>query len=117
MAHADPQPLTADERVVELAPGAPARVVGPGRRERAYQRRIAELEGEIVQERALQSDAQARLNTAEQELDSRSRELEVSQRIERGAQLRLDRIEERFDAAVTRERRLAALVGALQREN
>ena len=89
------------ERTFELIP-AP-RVVGPGRRERAYLERIAEL------------DAAVR---------ARESELAAAGLVERGSTRRLDRMERKLDAvreaAVAveqREKRLILALGALQREN
>ena len=91
--------------------GAPApRVVGPGRRELAYRARIERLEGELVRG----GERRARL----------ARRLETSQRLERGCQALLDRMEARAQAdrgerraLEQRERRLVLALGALQREN
>lgn len=83
-------------------PTAP-RVVGPGRRERDYLHRLAELED------MLQYERERRRTTAS--------ELELSMRVEHGAQRRLDRIEGRLEESLARERRLATLLGALQRDN
>lgn len=86
----------------ELSP-APPRVVGPGRRERNYLERLAHLEDLLQFERERQRIL--------------SGELDISVRVERGAQRRLDRLEERLEQSQARERRLAALMGALQRDN
>ncbi len=89
-------------RTVELAP-LPARIVGPGRRERDYLKRVARLEDTLNYERERQRTLQ--------------NQLDLSQRVERGAQRRLDRIEQRLEVSHQRERRIAVLLGALQREN
>ena len=82
--------------IVPLARRAAPRVVGPGRRERAYLERAAGLE----------------------------RELEAAALIERGSSRRLDRLErvvaaagEREEEMGKKERRLILALGALQREN
>ena len=86
------------EREVEIQP-AP-RVVGPGRRERAYLARVASLE----------------------------REIETVSLVERGSARRLDRMERKLAAtreaalaahaaAEQREKRLILALGALQRES
>jgi hypothetical protein len=86
-----------------LAPLAPLRVTGPGRRERDYQDRIQRLETN---------------------LDNGQREVECMHLVERGTQRLLDRME--HDSDRTREeladqrkleRRLVLTLGALQREN
>jgi hypothetical protein len=88
---------------VEIAPSAPPRIVGPGRRERDYLKRVTRLEDLLLYERERQRILE--------------NELEVSQRVERGAQRRLDRLEQRLEVSFQREKRLAVLIGALQREN
>ena len=82
------------EREVEIVPVP--RVVGPGRRERAYLARVAALEGE----------------------------LETLSLVERGSARRLDRMEKKLaatrEAALAveqQEKRLILALGALQREN
>ena len=82
------------EREVEIVPVP--RVVGPGRRERAYLARVAGLE----------------------------RELETLSLVERGSARRLDRMERKLaatrEAALAveqQEKRLILALGALQREN
>jgi len=81
----------------------PVRRVGPGRLERGYQARIAELE-RAEREAALAAE--------------RARgELEVAARLERGLQRLVDRQEERLEVASSREKRLALALGAVQREN
>lgn len=89
-------------RSLELVP-LPARVVGPGRRERDYLKRVAALEDLLQFERERHAGLQ--------------RELDLTLRVERGAQRRLDRLEQRLELSHARERRLAALMGALQRDN
>jgi len=93
------------EPVYELRPTAPPelRVVGPGRRERAYLARVAGLEGELVR---------------------RTRELELSALVERGATRAADRLERELAARLRDRRALEAVqkrlilaLGALQREN
>lgn len=96
------------EPVVELVPVARAaaprpRVVGPGRKERAYLARAEELERELAR---------------------RARELEVAALCERGTRRAADRLEReltqrsaeaaRLDAE---QKRLLVALGALQREN
>jgi hypothetical protein len=71
-----------------VIPAIAARVVGPGRRERGYLERVAELE---------------------QSLAEREVELDVSTRLERGCQRMLDRLERQSDAD-------RAQVGALQQQ-
>lgn len=85
------------------APPILARIVGPGRRERDYLKRLAHFEGLLTLERERQRGLE--------------QVLELSQRVERGAQRRLDRLEQRIEASQQRERRLSALLGAVQREN
>lgn len=100
----DPRELELDAlRTLEIVPSPPPRVVGPGRRERDYLKRVARLEDLLQYER----DRQKLIE----------RELETSVQVERGAQRRLDRVEDRLDKSQQRERRLATLVGALQRDN
>ena len=84
------------EPIVTLVPAPPPRVVGPGRRERAYQLRIAGLESS----------------------------LEAAALVERGSARRLDRMERKLDAVrevveiqEKKEKRLILALGALQREN
>ena len=87
-----------EEDVLSPAPRGPQvlRVVGPGRRERAYQERVAGLE----------------------------RELDAAALVERGSSRRLDRMERKLDAVreaaldlEQKEKRLILALGALQREN
>ena len=95
------------EPVVELVRGAPAdasvRVVGPGRKERAYQERICLLE---------------------QEFEAKARALETASLVERGSRSLLDRMERQLDSGeetLERERaasrRVCVMLGALQRES
>ena len=88
---------------VEWIPRHPPRVVGPGRRERAYREQVRELG---------------------QHAGHLGRELDVSRRLERGCQRLIDRLEDRADAdcdrlaeAEQRQKRLALALGALQRDN
>jgi hypothetical protein len=97
------------ERVVELVPQAP-KVVGPGRREREYQQRIAALARQEAQAR----EAAERL----------ARELAVAEKVERGTQRRIDRLEdtvgrerEAFQRSEEAQKRLLLALGAVQREN
>lgn len=97
------------EKIVELLPQAP-KVVGPGRRERAYQRRIVEL-----------GLGEAQAKAAAERL---ARELAVAEKVERGTQRRIDRLEdsvEREREALQRseeaQKRLLLALGAVQREN
>lgn len=96
------------ERVFELQPVEPPgnaegpRVVGPGRRERSYQAHVARLEGE---------------------LSVRARELATSERLERGCQRMIDRLErdvaggrERARLLEQQQKRLILALGAAQRE-
>src|SRR5690349_11729320 len=87
-----------EEYVLNPAPRGPQvlRIVGPGRRERAYQERVGSLE----------------------------RELEAASLVERGSARRLDRMERKLDAVreaaldlEQKEKRLILALGALQREN
>jgi len=79
-----------------------ARVVGPGRRERAYLERVAELESTLT---------------------SRARELEASTRLERGCQRLIDRLEHHVDLdreqlaqLQQQQKQLILALGAAQRE-
>lgn len=107
--HRPPAPH-GDEPEVLLTPHGPGghprgrgmRVVGPGRRERAYQERIAALE---------------------QSLDARSRALEEAALVERGTGRLLDRVEAELAEAREREaearrqlHRTLVLLGSVQRE-
>src|SRR5262249_15600946 len=87
-------PETAAERIYEIVP-AP-RVVGPGRKERAYLEKLAAL----------------------------GRELEAAALVERGSGRRLDRMERKLaavreaaSALEQKEHRLILALGAVQREN
>lgn len=103
------EPLT----TVELLPATPPahlRVTGPGRREREYRTRIADLYQD--------------LGTARTELAESHRSLEVAQLVERGTSRLLDRLENDLAARadeIERIRqqghRLLVTLGALQREN
>lgn len=91
------------EPVVELVPVARPRVVGPGRKERAYLARQAELERELAR---------------------RAREIELAGLCERGAQRAADRLERALADRTAESARLEAdgkrllvALGALQREN
>jgi hypothetical protein len=112
------------EPVFELAPAPPPRVVGPGRRERQYQQRVAALERDVelrAQELALRAQEVA---LRDQELALRTRELEVSALVERGAVRAATKLEHKLaDAGAAAEKlqqaqnRLLVALGALQREN
>lgn len=87
-------PEAAVERIYEIVP-AP-RVVGPGRKERAYLEKLAALE----------------------------RQLEAASLVERGSGRRLDRMERKLEAVreaaralEQKEHRLILALGAVQREN
>ena len=95
------------EPVVELVAGeeseGPLRVIGPGRKERAYQEQIRLLE---------------------QTAEVKAQALETASLIERGSMNLLDRMERQLDSgeeALERERaasrRVCVMLGALQREN
>lgn len=88
--------------LIPAGPGG-ARVVGPGRRERTYQRRVSELESEVDR----RASALATLR----------RELEVTALVERGTGRWADRIEGQLDGARQQANRLLVTLGALQREN
>jgi hypothetical protein len=119
-----------DLRIVEIVPraivpraivpgariGAP-RLVGPGRRERAYLERVAALEREL-----------ARIDAQRTELEDRERrlavELEMVSLLERGSERRLNRAERTLSETQAeirlreqREHRLILALGALQNEN
>jgi hypothetical protein len=86
------------------------RVVGPGRRERAYLSRI----------RALELDLEERGRERERLVVG----LDTSRRLERGCQALLDRMEEHAAlereerrSLEQRERRMILVLGALQKEN
>ena len=85
------------------ATDAPVRVVGPGRKERAYQERIGLLQ--------LEAEAKAQA-------------LEMASLVERGSMNLMDRMERQLDSgeeALERERaasrRVCVMLGALQHEN
>ena len=90
--------LDEGEPVVELVP----RVVGPGRRERAY------LERQVQLEQAL--------GAAEQRAEKGERELQVAQLLERGADRRLDKLEGDLDRERGQQKRLLLAMGAMQQE-
>jgi len=101
--------VTGLEKTVELVPRGP-RVVGPGRRERAYLEQLDALRRRLAR-------------TAER-AHHVERELDTSQRLERGCQRLIDRMEngwsqdrERLDAAQAQQKRLILAMGALQKEN
>jgi chromosome segregation ATPase len=86
------------------------RVVGPGRRERSYLERIETL--------------QVQRASDERRLARLAGELEASERVERGCQKHIDRLEKRLDDERSRTReaeavqkRLLVALGAVQREN
>lgn len=110
------------ERVHELVPRP--RVVGPGRRERAYLAKQAELERELALRVHALSERSRELAQTTSELERRENELAAAALCERGAQRAADRLERRLEA--TREdaealrasqNRLLVALGALQREN
>lgn len=93
------------------------RVVGPGRRERAYLDRIGQLEARLVADRAGRAAEAKRLERL-------ASELSASERVERGCQRHIDRLEKRLDDERSRterseavQKRLLVALGALQREN
>jgi hypothetical protein len=93
------------EPAVELVPreSAPAlRVVGPGRRERAYLRQISELGAELHALDAAQSEA--------------ARELRVARLVERGAGRWMDRMDRELERSRQQGNRLLVALGASQRE-
>jgi hypothetical protein len=101
--------IDAIEREYELQP-TPPRVVGPGRREQAYLDKIARLE--------------RREEEAANEAERLARELVWAERVERGTQRRVERIEAEFErvrAAAEQseqaQKRLLLALGALQRDN
>jgi hypothetical protein len=107
-----PVPRPAPQRAAQAA-----RYVGPGRKERAYLERLADLETQRQQ-----ADAEARASAGE--LVVARAALETAQQVERGCQRRLDRLEERLDRrelslerAHQAHKRMAVALGALQREN
>jgi len=97
------------EPVVLLRPATP-RVVGPGRRERTYQDRIADLQAENEAVGRAQVKLQA--------------EVEVSRLVERGTGRLVDRLERSLEQGQaelgevrSQGHRLMVALGALQREN
>jgi hypothetical protein len=85
-----------------FVPSVDARVVGPGRRERAYLARVAELEATLA---------------------AKARELDASTRLERGCQRLLDRLEHHVDLdreqlvqLQQQQKQLILALGAAQRE-
>lgn len=99
---AGPAEVRRESGVVELRP-TPLRVVGPGRRERGYRRRIADLEEDL----AATGGESARLR----------RELEVARLVERGTDRFTDRLEGELAEVRGQGHRLMVALGALQREN
>lgn len=101
-------------REFELTPAA--RVVGPGRLERAYLQKIDSLCADV-------DAARERERTLAESLGVERSALEVSQRIERGCQRRIDRLEHRLEErtrellqAERAQKRLALALGSVQRE-
>lgn len=88
----------------------PPRVIGPGRRERSYRSRITDLETDLARSYTQRTALSHRLVVQE-------RELHVAQRIERGCQRRIDRLEERVDRTEQQKARLILTLGGLQKEN
>ena len=95
----------------------PLRVIGPGRFERGYLQRLAGLAGELEMVR----EDERRLANG---LREGKAALEMSLRVERGCQRRMDRLElrleERTQALLASERqhkRLLLALGSMQREN
>jgi hypothetical protein len=109
-----------DLAMVEIVPVprlAVPRPIGPGRRERAYLERVAALESDLARAETERADA----SLGEQRA---SRELELSSLVERGAERRLDRVEQdlvreraELERRRQRENRLILALGALQNEN
>lgn len=98
---------------MELRP----RRIGPGRIERDLRSRVERLGAAAESARAEASELAWRL-------ERRERELETSQRLERGCQRLLDRWEERdrdraeaLERSERAQKRLILALGALQREN
>lgn len=98
------------ELIPHASPRVAPRVIGPGRRERTYQERVRRLEGHARQ--------------SQRDVDHLARELDVAQRLERGCQRLIDRIEVHHEKDRTRlveseqrEKRLVLALGALQRDN
>ena len=107
-----PRPRRAVERTTagrSRSRGAALRVVGPGRRERAYQQ-------ELVEARREREAARSEARVLAERASARERELALAERVERGSQRRLDRLEDALATAEQREKRLALTLGALQRE-
>ena len=100
------------------------RPIGPGRIERGYQRRIAELEGAVgasgercgAAERELMA-ARVELAGAQGDVRGLRGELDAAARLERGLQRHADKLEQRLDTASQREKRLILALGSLQKEN
>lgn len=90
------------EPVLELQPRPAMRVVGPGRKERAYQVQIAELGRRAA-------DLSGQLGTTR-------RELEVARLVERGTDRLVVRLEQRLERADAQKARALVLVGGLQAE-
>jgi hypothetical protein len=101
------------EREIVLEP----RPIGPGRIERGYQRRIAELERDVSEQSELCSTAELGLASSQGQILGLRGELEVAARLERGLQRHADKLEQRLDTAEQREKRLVLALGALQKEN
>jgi hypothetical protein len=101
------------EQMIVLAP----RPIGPGRIERGYQRRIAELERAVSEAGELCSAAQLDLASSQGQILGLRGELEVAARLERGLQRHADKLEQRLETAEQREKRLVLALGALQKEN
>lgn len=93
------------------------RPIGPGRIERGYQRRIAELERAVTEASELCSAAELGLASSQGQLLGLRGELEIAARLERGLQRHADKLEQRLDTAEQREKRLVLALGALQKEN
>ena len=94
----------------------PLRVIGPGRFERGYLQRLSALAAEVEM-------ARDRDRRFQESLREGKAALEVSQRVERGCQRRIDRLEgwleQRTQALLESERqqkRLALALGSMQRE-
>ena len=99
----------------DLRPERP-RVVGPGRREREYQRRLGDASAAL-------DGARRRERELREELREGRAALEVSQRIEHGCQRRIDRLEDRLEERTQalleserQQKRLALALGSMQRE-
>ncbi len=104
---------TALARPIVLEP----RPIGPGRIERGYQRRIAELERSVTEASELRNAAELGLASSQGQLLGLRGELELAARLERGLQRHADKLEQRLDTAEQREKRLVLALGALQKEN